>query len=188
MASDARRASTDIDRLFYFVAAVVATLLIVPTALGYAGIDVRDGSLLATDDEPADGVQILTAFGTGIDEDRSSVGVVEVVVTSSGDRVDLTEATVTWDGAERYELTPRETNLGQGSFSLTGNTTLDEPTDRAILRFDLGSDDLGGVERFGERLEPGETVAFSVVTADGVRTQRTLVVPDPLPSGAGVSL
>lgn len=61
---------------------------------------------------------------------RSSVGVVEVVVTSGGSSVDLTEATVTWDGEQRYELTPQETNVGQGS----------------------------------------------------------LVVPDPLPSGAGTSL
>jgi archaellin len=120
--------------------------------------------------------------------DRSSVGVVEVVVTSGGSSVDLTEATVTWDGEQRYELTPQDTNVGQGSFSMTGNTTLDEPTDRAILRFDLGSDDLGGLERFGERLDPGETVEFSIVTADGVRTERRLVVPDPLPSGAGTSL
>ena len=67
-------------------------------------------------------------------------------------------------------------------------SSLGEPTDRAILRFDLGSDDLAGTERFGERLEPGDVVELSVVTADGVRTSRTLVVPDPLPSGAGVSL
>ena len=187
MAGDAGRGSTDIDRLFYFIAAVVAAFLIVPTALGYAGLDVRDGSLLNTDDSEG-GIQILTAFGTGIDVDQSSVGVVEVVVTSGGSSVDLTEATVTWDGEQRYELTPQDTNIGQGSFSMTGNTTLDEPTDRAILRFDLGSDDLGGLERFGERLDPGETVEFSIVTADGVRTERRLVVPDPLPSGAGTSL
>jgi len=47
--------------------------------------------------------------------DRSSVGVVEVVVTSGGSSVDLTEATVTWDGEQRYELPPQETNVGQGS-------------------------------------------------------------------------
>jgi len=190
MAGTTGRGGTDIDRLFYFIAGVVAFLLLVPTAFGFAGIDIRDGSLLSdTDDGEAEGVRILTAFGTGIDEDRSSVGVVEVVVTSGGgSAIDLTEATVTWDGAERYELTPTETNVGQGSFSRSGNTTLDEPTDRAILRFDLGSDDLAGTERFGERLEPGDVVELSVVTADGVRTSRTLVVPDPLPSGAGVSL
>lgn len=182
---------TDIDRLLYFVAAVVAFLVLVPAALGFAGLDVRDGSLLDSADDGADaeGVRILTAFGTGIDGDRSSVGVVEVVVTSaSGSTVDLSEATVSWDGSERYELTPTDISVGQGSFSLSGETVLAEPTDRAILRFDLGSDDLEGLDRFGERLEPGETVQLSVVTGDGVRTGRQLVVPDPLPSGAGVSL
>jgi len=182
---------TEIDRLLYFIAAVVAFLVLVPAALGFAGFDVRNGSLLGGADggTDAEGVQILTAFGTGIDGDRSSVGVVEVVVTSGGgSTVDFSEATVSWEGSERYELTPANVNLGQGSFSLSGETVLAEPTDRAILRFDLGSDDLEGVDHFGERLEPGETVQFSVVTEDVVRTGRQLVVPDPLPSGAGVSL
>lgn len=190
MAGDRSRGGTDVDRLLLFIAGVVAFLVVVPAVFGFAGVDLRNGSLLSEDaTAEQEGVQILSAFGTGIDEDRSSVGVVEVVVTSAGgSTVDLSEVTVSWEGEERYELTPPETNVGQGSFTLSGNTTLSDPTDRAILRFDLGSDDIGGVGRFGERLEPGRTVEFSIVTAEGEQTSRTLVVPDPLPSGAGVSL
>lgn len=190
MAERVARSQTEVDRLLSFIAVVVVVLIVVPAAFGVAGVDIRDGTLLAddTDAEP-EGVRILSGIGTDITDDRSSLGVVELVVTTGGEStVDLTEATVTWDGDQRYELTPADVAVGQGSFSIEGDAVLGEATDRAILRFDLGTDDVSDLNRFGERLEPGETVQVSVVTGDGSRTSRTLRVPDPLPSGAGVSL
>lgn len=190
MAPRARRGQTDVDRLLYFIAAVVALLLVVPPAFGAAGVDLRDGTLLPEESEDdEDGVRILSAIGTDVAEDRSSLGVVELVITTRGEStVDLSEATVTWEGDQQYELTPPDVGVGQGSFTVEGDTVLGEATDRAILRFDLGTDDIDGADRFGERLEPGDTVRVSVVTDDGVRTSRTLRAPDPFPSGAAVSL
>jgi len=182
---------TDLDRLFYFVAAIVAFLVVVPTTLGVAGLDVRDGSLLSGGgaESAPEGVQILAAYGTGIDGNGTSVGVVEAVVANGGgSTVDLSQATVTWEGRQRYELTPHGVDVGHASFNVTGDVVLAESTDRAILRFDLGSDDLAGVDGFGERLAPGQTVTVSIMTDDGVRTNRELVVPDPLPAGSGVAL
>jgi archaellin len=182
---------TDVDRLFYFVAAIVAFLIVVPTTLGVAGLDVRDGSLLGGNgpESGPEGVQILAAYGTGVDDNATSVSVVEVVVANGGgSTIDLSEATVTWDGGQVYELTPRGVDAGHASFDVTGDVVLAEPTDRAILRFDLGSEDIAGVDRFGERLAPGQTVTLSIMTDDGVRTNRELVVPDPLPGGSGVAL
>lgn len=189
--TDTPRAATDIDRLLFFIAGVVVLVLVVPPVLGMVGIDVRDGSV-AEDDGPladAEGVQILSAFGTGIDENRSSIGVVELVVgTDNETSIQLDEVTVTWENGQQFELTPPGVNAGHGSFNVSGDPTLDEPTDRAILRFDLGTDDLPGVARFGDRLEPGDTVRVTVTTGDGDQASRVLTVPDPLPPGAGVTL
>jgi len=133
--TDTPRGATDLDRLLYFIAAVVAVLLVVPPAFGLAGFDVRDGTLIGGEEPP-----------------------------------------------------PAEINAGHGSFAVSGDTVLEDSTDRAVLRFDLGTSDLSGVDPFGDSLEPGDTVTVSVTTAAGAGTSRVLTVPDPLPSGAGVPL
>jgi archaellin len=185
------RGQTDIDRLFYLVAGVVAFLVIVPAVAGVAGFDIRNGSLVGdqSQDSESEGLRILSAYGTEIDDDRSSLGVVEIIVTASdGSDIDITGATVSWDGAEQYELTPTGVDVGDASFSVSGDTELTGTADRAILRFDLGSDDLSDADRFGDRLEPGQTIEVSIETDDGNTVTRTLDVPNPLPPGSGVSL
>jgi archaellin len=185
------RGQTEIDRLFYFIAGVVAFLVIVPAVAGVAGIDIRDGSLVGeqTQDSENDGLRILSAYGTEINDDRSSIGVVEIIVTASdGSNIDITGATVSWDGADQYELTPAGVDVGDASFAVSGDTELTGTADRAILRFDLGSDDLSDADRFAERLAPGQTVTVSIETDDGNTVTQTLEVPDPMPPGSGVSL
>lgn len=185
------RGQTDIDRLFYLITGIVAVLVIVPAVMGVAGIDIRNASLAGDQAQQPDeeGVRILSAYGTQINDDRSSLGVVEVVVTAGeGTEIDLSGATVSWDGAQQYQITPDGVDVGTGSFAISGNTTLSGPTDRATLRFDPGTDDLSGADEFGERLEPGDSVTIAISTDDGGRATRELVVPEPLPSGAGVSL
>ena len=46
--------------------------------------------------------------------DESDIRKIEQLSNEAIER-DLTEATVTWDGEQRYELTPQDTNVGQGS-------------------------------------------------------------------------
>lgn len=189
------RGETDLQTLLAFIVGVAVVLAVVPAAFGLAGIDVRDASF-GSDDAPAsdageeldDGaLLVLSSFGTEINEDRTSVGVVELVVTPSDDTVEMDDVTVTWDGADRYELTPTHVGAGDASFGVettSGESEL-QPGDRAFLRFDLGSDDLD-VQRFGDRLEPGDTVTVTVTTGDGAETTETVTVPDPLPPGSAV--
>jgi archaellin len=182
---------TDIDRLFYLVAGVVAFLVVVPAVAGVAGFDIRDGSLVGDQSQESenDGLRILSAYGTEINENRNAIGVVEIIVTASdGSDIDITGAAVSWNGAEQYELTPTSVDVGDASFSVSGDTALSGTADRAILRFDLGREDLSDTDRFGERLEPGQTVTVSIDADDGSVATRELVVPDPLPPGSGVSL
>lgn len=187
------RGATEIDRLLFFIAGIVMVLLVVPSVLGLAGFDIRDGSLLGDDDPPPEtrGPEVLSAFGTGIDENRTSIGVVELVVgTDNQTAVQLQDVTVVWKSGQRFELTPADIDAGHGSFSVSGESALEDASDRTVLRFDVGTDDVPGVDPFGDRLEPGETVTVSIATGTGVdaRDTRVLTVPDPLPAGAGVPL
>lgn len=183
------QAQTDVDRLFYFTTGVVAFLVIVPTVAGVAGLDIRDATLL---DDPnreseQEDIQLLSAFGTEIDDDE--VGAVEIVVSAREDaEVDLSQVSVSWTESQEYQLTPPNVGAGDASFAISGDSLLNESRDRAILRFDLGTDDLSDADRFGERLEPGQTVQVSVVTEDGSRVTRELAVPDSLPSRPAVLL
>lgn len=185
------RGQTGVDRVFYLVAGVVALLVVVPAVMGVAGFDIRNGSLVDGTDQHDDkeGIRILSAYGTEINDDRTSVGVVEVVVTASdGSNIDLSAASVSWDGPQQYQITPEGVDVGTGGFSIAGETELTGTADRATLRFDIGSDDLPETSQFGERLAPGDSLTVSVITDEGDRVTRDLVVPDPLPPGAGVSL
>lgn len=191
-----RRGETDLQKLLAFIVGVTAVLVVVPAAFGLAGVDIRDGSVgtgdgaptLDADEEPEDGaLLVLSAFGTEINADRTTVGVVELVVTPADDTVELDDVTVTWDGADRYELTPTHVGAGDASFGVqttSGESSL-QPGERAFIRFDLGTDDLG-VQRFGDRLEPGDTVTVTVTTGDGAETTETVTVPNPLPPGSAV--
>lgn len=190
------RSQADVDRLFLFVILVVGVLVVVPTVLGAAGVDVRDGAWLgnnsADEGERAQTgtLVVLSTFGTDIGDNRSSVGVVEIVVTAN-ETVDLTELTVGWRSEERYELVAPSVDAGDGSFSIVNSnqTTLGGDRERAILRFDMGAEDLDSADQFGDQLEPGDRVELSFVTDDGEETLRTLVVPDSLPErGQAVSL
>lgn len=190
------RGQSELETLLVFIVGITVVLAVVPAALGLAGIDIRDASVGGTDTAPGgDGsdleegaLTILSSHGGEINDDRSSIGTVELLVAPSSEAVDLDDVTVTWDGEDRFELTPTHVGAGDASFGTetTHGDALLEEGDRGFLRFDLGSDDLGDVQRFGDRLEPGDTVTVTVTTGDGAETRETVTVPDPLPPGAAV--
>ena len=199
------RAQADIDRMALFVFGAMALLLIAPIALGFVGIDVGAGS----DDrsEEMDGnatapaettvaepsieygpetfVQVLAIEGAAIDENRTSVGAVELVFTPSAEAAPLDPAnlTVTWIGAGSYDLS---TTGEEGTF-LAGVETV-EATERGTLLFDLGTDDIDGIEAFGDRLEPGDEVTVILASNDGETVRETFEVPDEIPDSYRVKM
>lgn len=187
--SDSGQAS--VDRLLGFIVVVVAVLVVVPTAFGFAGVDLKNASLGNGDDSgPADGpIVVLATYGTAIDDQRTSVGAVEVLVTTGGPEVDMSQVTVSWENGGSYELTPAGTDVGDASYALSvldGEQVLQESGDRALLRFDPGTDDVEGAGSFGERLQPGQTITLTLTTADGQTTTVTVTVPSPLPDRSAV--
>ena len=192
-------AQSGIDRLMLFVLAVLVVVFATPFVLGAAGIDVRAppaGGTAGTASPPA--LVVLETSGTAVDVSDPSVGVVRMVVTTSGDQpLDLSDATISWsDGGGAYTLvhTSGAGQAADGQFSASlvranrTGTTLSQWSDRGVLRFDLGSDNIGGIDEFGTRLQPGETVTVRLTTAAGQTTTTNLTVPGQISSGGTIPL
>ena len=120
------RAQSGLDRLALFLLAVLLILLVTPTLLWFAGVDVRGST---GEDGDGDGNQpvltVLGVEGVAVDDDRESIGAVRVTVTNSGggelDPRDLS-ATLTFvaDGGAsvRLVLSPPGRLPDEGSVAL----------------------------------------------------------------------
>lgn len=189
-----RRGQSDLARLGIFVLAVLLVVLVTPTLLQFAGIDVRGPE----DGGAADSAQ-LTVLGTAggaIDSERTSVGEVRVVVTNTGGgEIDPADLSVTWVGNGSYSLVAAGADReADGTFAVRpldesrDDAVLRDHGDRAVLRLDLGSDDVGSADEFGSRLGAGETATVSLTSPDGATATTGLFAPDPLPEGDSIAL
>lgn len=183
-----RRAQSGIDRLLIFVVAVLALLFVAPHVLGFAGIDIQERAGGPPEPNSESDLTILSARGDAVAIDGSSIGVVRLVVSPNPGRtpVDLSEGMAMFVGGESYYLAPA--GGGGEGFDGTyaveraggGSPVLDEATQRGVIEFDLGSDDVDEADEFGERLAAGETATVTLVTARGEAITRELRVPERL--------
>lgn len=189
MTGTADRSQTGLDRLLLFVVAVVALVFLVPHVLGFVGVDVRgpSGGVAPPSDHD---VTVLAARGEAIDGQRSSIGTVRLTVVPNHGRtpVNLRDVTALWVGDDVYHLAPDGTDTGgvDGTVAVSstdGGTVLADPSDRGVLRFDLGSDDVDGATEVGRRLETSETATVTLVTERGEHLTRELTVPGEIPPG-----
>jgi len=190
----AGRAQSGLDRLLLFVLAVVILVLVSPHVLGLAGVDVGAEPAAPPAADADHDLLVLEARGTAIQD--GTIGAVRLVVTPSPDRVpvDLGAQMAIWAGDRSYYLGPGS-GSGEGfdggyrAGVIDGpGQVLDSRTARGELVFDLGeTDDVSGVPEFGSRLEPGETVAVTIVTPHGETRTRRLTVPDAV-GGDSVAL
>lgn len=190
------RGQSGLDRLVIFVLLLVAVVFVTPFVLGLGGIDVQgadtnESALTPTNSDRDAGVFVLEASGETRD---SSVTVVRVVVTKdgSGRPIDAGRLSATWIGNGSYTLAANESGTrADGTFGVTGSgngTVLNQSGDRATLVFDLGTDDVDGVEEFGRPLSGGEAVTLLLATESGETTTVTLHVPGSLDDGETVAL
>jgi hypothetical protein len=184
------RGQSGLDRLAVFVLAVVVVLLVVPAALGLAGIDVRGGGPAGPGADPS--LVVLGVAGT-VGENHT-VGVVRVVVTNAGGgRIDPATLDATWVGNGTYRLVASGGDA-DGTYTVgpvgadRADAVLDEHGDRAVLTFDLGTDDLSGAAEFAGRLEPGETATVTLVAPGGATARADVAVPVSAPAGGTVAL
>jgi archaellin len=189
-----RRGQSGLDRLVLFVLAVVVVLAVAPVVLGFVGVDVR-GSDAGTDSGTPARLTVLGAAGSSTGE-NGTVDTVRIVVSNTGGgRVDPASLTATWVGEDTYSLVAAGAGSdADGTFTVEPldpdreTAALDGHTDRAVLIFDLGSDDVAGATEFGSRLGPGETATVSLTASGGSTARADLAVPDPVPASDGFAL
>lgn len=194
MVGQTGRGQSGLDRLALFVLAVFIVVLVTPTILQFAGVDVRGSESADAAGSPR--LTVLGAEGAAIDGDRTSVGEVRVVVANTGGgEVDPADLSVTWIGGGSYDLAAAGADReADGTFTVSpvdgsrDDAVLREHGDRAVLTLDLGSDDVDGAAEFGSRLGAGETATVSLTSPDGAAATTGLFAPDPLPAGGSIAL
>ena len=194
----AGRAQAGLDRLLAFLLAVVVFLLVAPHVLGLLGFPVTGAQVGDGGPSGPANLTVLGASASNVDGEGTA-GVLRVSVTAapgSGD-VELAAVTATVRTDRGYHVLPRRqaSRATEGTFEIrrpdagqSGTTLRGDSGDRAVLWFDLGSDDLPNAREFGSRLAPGNYVSVTLVTDDGVATTRSFRVPDSLRAGETVAL
>lgn len=190
---------TDDPESVVAVAAAPLLLVLVNTA-GFLQSQAEETGEQSSE-QVTDRLQVVSAVGTAI-ADRT-IGVVEVTVKKApgADDIDLSTNTAQWvssDGTYTTVATATDAPGADGAFAVQpfrddndSIPVLDDPADRAVLRFDLGDPDGVGVSEsgtFGEALEEGETATIQFTTRTGGETTATLVVPESLSGKDAVSL
>ena len=189
---DSTRGQSGLDRLLAFVIAAVVLVAVLPTVLGVAGIDVRQGDNRAgpatPTPEPAS-LQVLNVSGVA-NPDSRSIEAVRITITKVGSSasVDAADITATWADRGTYYLTAvQQGERSDGAFGVNvthvsdaSGFVLAETGDRATLTFDLGRDDVAGVPEFGTALAEGGSADVILATADGETTTVSVEVPASL--------
>jgi len=202
---DAQRGQSGLDRLLVFVITAVVIVAVLPTVLGFAGIDVRppetetpEPTRATPTPEPAS-LQVLNVSGETGGPENETIGVVRVTVTKAGSSasVDAADVTATWARDDVSTLVAAVTDRGatDGTFGVeisrisnSSGLVLAETGDRATLTFDLGDDDVPDVAEFGTVLAPNESVDVVLATGAGETTTVSIEVPDSLEGKSVVGL
>lgn len=188
------RAQSGLGRLGLFLLAVFVLLLVTPTVLGFAGIDVRESSEEADPDEGPI-LTVLGVEGVAVDEERESIGAIRVTVTNAGsEKIDPRNisATLVYNGTYNLAAAGADATadgtLVVESTDDDGDDGLQSHSDRAVLVVDLGTDDVGEAREVGERLRAGDSATLAVVTAGSESVRVVLSPPGTLPVDGTVAL
>lgn len=190
----ADRAQSGIDWLALFLLAVLLLLLVTPTVLGFAGIDVRES------DEEADQVEgptltVLGIEGVAVDEGRESIGAIRVTVTNAGGgEIDPRglSGTLVYNGTYDLAAAGADTTA-DGTFAVESvdgddDVVLRGHEERTVIVVDLGTDDVGAAQEIGERLRAGDSATLTFVTENGASVRLVLAPPDTLRPEGSVAL
>ncbi len=191
------RGQSGLDRLLVFVVVVIVLVAVLPSVLGFAGIEVRPPDDPPTPTptptatpEPA-GIQILNTTSELNRSANQTVGVITVTLTKVGSTapVDARNLTVTWANGGVYTLraSGSDRQPRNGSFGVSVSHIDDGPEtvlvrggDQATLTFDIGRDNVDGIPEFGSALRPGDSVDIVLTTPDDRTAAVTVTVPAAL--------
>jgi len=163
-----------------------------------ADTDVDDPAEITTDDDrqTTDRVEVISKVGHVADGAISAVELTIAPAPGAGP-IDLRRTTIQWVGENgTYDLTAASEASVDGTFRITAIKDADDSApvmnaadDRMQLSMDLGrTDEVSGVEGFGEPLEPGTSAILYITTGSGATTVVRATVPQSLSGKRVVTL
>ncbi|MHB9286051.1 archaellin/type IV pilin N-terminal domain-containing protein [Halobacteriales archaeon Cl-PHB] len=194
-----QRGQVGIGTLVVFVSMVLVASIAAGVLINTAGLlqDKSDADGTQASQQGTDRLVVVGETGTAIQ--NGGVGMVNVTVMRgpSADEIDLRDVTVTWVGPSgAYNVVSTQSDNGNqdGTFSavlssdVSADPVLTAESDRAVMTFDVGSDDRATVREFGDRLQGGDVVSVRITSRSGQTTAITLGVPESLSNKRAVAL
>ena len=202
---DRDRGQVGIGTLIVFIAMVLVAAIAAGVLINTAGFlqsSAEESGEQASNQVTNRLVEVSTVGTVGDVSGDAAVTEIEITtrLAPGSNDVDLDGATMQWvtagssnnlvssniyesgdnaDGVFSYET------LRDDDTSISGDNTLNDPVDRAIITVSINDQN---TEDINSPLEPGESATLTISTQSGGETTLTLVVPDSLSGKSSVSL
>jgi len=208
------RGQVGIGTLIVFIAMVLVAAIAAGVLINTAGFlqSKSEETGQQSGQQVTNRLQVISATGSQITASGTEVGLVNLTVKKApgATNIDLENATVQWVGPSgTYNLVNQSVSASgaDGFFGIEAfkdaddsKPVLNDPDDRMVMVFDVGSDDVAIDNRdpdndgtdddtsFGEDLGEGASVELRITTKSGATTTGRLVVPESLSGESAVSL